>query len=154
LSTRELILAKMKKNSVDSYKDEPTKPTEPSFEGFDGSLSHESGEKKETDPTEPDPVSLGTMEPGRPVLIYRGHVLAWEADHPHVRLFAWATVNLFPGRPLAVDIKSTAMALELTPDQVREGLARLVREGDLVRTRERGRELFRLNVRYAEGGER
>ncbi|EAY57573.1 MAG: hypothetical protein UBAL2_79310416 [Leptospirillum rubarum] len=68
MSTRELILAKMKKNSVDSYKDEPTKPTEPSFEGFDGSLSHESGEKKETDPTEPDPVSLGTMEPVRPVL--------------------------------------------------------------------------------------
>ncbi|MHB8368809.1 MAG: hypothetical protein ACYDBP_03840 [Leptospirales bacterium] len=117
---------------------------------------------------EPDPVSLaerigirfeaeipipeGTGGLGKSVFTYQGHILAWEADPPHIKVYAWATVNLFPGRPLAVDIPSTATALQLTPGQVREALARLVREGDLVRTQERGRDLYRLNVQYAEGG--
>jgi len=96
----------------------------------------------------PTPQGLGGL--GKPVFTYRGHVLAWRADPPHIRLYAWATTALYPGRPLAVDIEPTARLLELTPQEVREALGRLVREGDLVRTRERGRELFRLNVRYSE----
>lgn len=89
---------------------------------------------------------------GKPVFTYRGEVLAWEADPPPIRVFAWATVNLFPGRPLAVDIDSTARLLEITPREVKDALARLVKEGDLARTVEKGRELYRLNVQYSEGG--
>ena len=38
---------------------------------------------------------------GKPCYIYRGNVLAWEKDPAHIKVFAWATVNLFPGKPLA-----------------------------------------------------
>jgi len=98
------------------------------------------------------PVPQGTGGLGKPVFTYRGHVLAWEADLPHIRLYAWATVNLYPGRPLSIDIEPTARLLQLTPREVREATNKLTADGDLVRTRERGRELFRLNARYAEGG--
>ncbi|EQD24191.1 MAG: hypothetical protein D084_Lepto4C00544G0009 [Leptospirillum sp. Group IV 'UBA BS'] len=128
-----------------------------------------SNQTRESNP-ESDPVSLaerigirfeseiptreGTGGLGKPVFTYRDHVLAWEADPPHVKFYAWCTVNLFPGRPLAVDIPSTATALQLSPEEVRSALARLVKDGDLVRTRERGRELYRLNIQYTEGSER
>ena len=86
---------------------------------------------------------------GEPCFIYRGHVLAWEKDPAHLKVYAWATVNLFPGRPLAVDIDSTARLLGLSPREVRESLSRLVKEGDLERTYQRGgRDLYRLIVRY------
>jgi len=172
LSTRELILAKLKKNSVDSYQGEPTKTSEIVSVVFEGSPPLISEEKKETEipPKEdpPDPVSLaerigirfeaeiptpeGTGGLGKPVFTYQGHVLAWEADPPHVKLYAWCTVNLFPGRPLAIDIDPVGRLLGLTPAQVREAIIRLVREGDLVRAREWGRESYRLNVRYSEKG--
>ncbi|EQD24412.1 MAG: hypothetical protein D084_Lepto4C00444G0001 [Leptospirillum sp. Group IV 'UBA BS'] len=100
------------------------------------------------------PTPEGTGGLGKPVFTYRGHVLAWEADPPHVKFYAWCTVNLFPGRPLSIDTEPVGRLLGLTPAQVREAIIRLVREGDLVRTRERGGELFRLNVQYAEGSER
>ena len=89
---------------------------------------------------------------GKPVFHYQGIPLAWEKDPAHIRLFAWATVNLFPGRPLSVDIESTARLLQITPREVRDALVRLVKDGDLSRSTERGRELYRLNVRYPEGG--
>jgi len=63
MKTRDLVLGKIKKNPVDSYKDEPTKPSKLGSVGFDGSLSHESGEKKENDTTEPNPVSTLKTEP-------------------------------------------------------------------------------------------
>ena len=85
---------------------------------------------------------------GKPAFIYRDHVLAWEADPPHIRLYAWATVNLFPGRFLSVDIEPTARLLGLSPREVKEALARLTKDGDLARTWEKGRELYRLNVKY------
>jgi hypothetical protein len=88
---------------------------------------------------------------GKPVFKYRGHVLVWEKDPAHIKVYAWATVNLFPGRPLAVDINSTARLLELPPREVRESLARLVRDGDLVRTMERGRNLYRIIIQYGGG---
>ena len=89
---------------------------------------------------------------GSPVFTYRGHILAWEADPPHIRLYAWCLVNLFPGRPLTVDIDSTARLLSLSPREVREALARLVKDGDLVRTWEGRREWYRLNIRYPVNG--
>ena len=88
------------------------------------------------------------MTQGKPCFVYQGNILAWEKDPPHIKLYAWATVNLHPGRPLAVDIDRTARLLGLTPREVRDALARLVMDGDLVRSMEKGRELYRLNVRY------
>ena len=85
---------------------------------------------------------------GRPVFHYQGIPLAWEKDPAHIRLFAWATVNLFPGRPLAVDPVSVARLLGLTPREVKDALSRLVKDGDLVRSIERGRELYRLVITY------
>ena len=75
-----------------------------------------------------------------------------EGDSPHIRVFAWTLLNLRVGRALPVDISRTAKDCHLSPREVREALSRLTEEGDLVRTRERWRELFRLNVRYPEGG--
>ena len=98
------------------------------------------------------PIPEGTGGLGKPVFIYRNHVLAWEKDPAHIKLYAWATVHLFPGRPLSVDIDSTARVLGLTPREVRDSLARLVKEGDLIRTWEKVRELYRLTVQYPEGG--
>lgn len=85
---------------------------------------------------------------GKPVFQYRGHVLAWEKDTAETKVYAWCLINLFPGRPLSVDIDNTARLLHLTPREVREALSRLTKDGDLVRVQERGRELFRLNIQY------
>ena len=85
---------------------------------------------------------------GKPVFQYRGHVLAWEKDTAETKVYAWCLINLFPGRPLSVDIDNTARLLHLTPREVREALSRMTKDGDLVRVQERGRELFRLNIQY------
>ena len=89
---------------------------------------------------------------GNPVFQYRGHILAWENDTPETKVYAWGLVNLFPGRPLSVDAEPVGRLLGLSPRAVRETLARLTKDGDLVRTWERGRELFRLSIQYPEGG--
>ncbi|MHB8423260.1 MAG: hypothetical protein ACYDAM_10950 [Leptospirales bacterium] len=306
MKTRDLVLGKIKKNPVDSYKDEPTKPTEPSFEGFDGSLSHESGEKKENDTTEPNPVSTLKTEPlaesflsemneaptflellrvtdridpsrftqdefdelwaaycrnrdrwpdeafpatgwgtlneadepappgtpesgqrsqesrhpeqitpsygwtgqevvihdpstcqnqicvyrrsetshtistvkdsltvpdsqdpealaerialkfeevtpailGKPVIVDRGHVLACENDLPHVKVYAWALLHLNTGEFRPLDISKAVKDCRLTTQEVREAIARLVTEKDLIVERSRKGDLFRLNIQY------
>lgn len=84
----------------------------------------------------------------KPVFQYREHVLAWENDTPETKVYAWGLVNLFPGRPLAVDINSMASLLRLSPREVRTALSELVKSRDLILTREKGRELFRLNIQY------
>ena len=73
-------------------------------------------------------------------------------DPPHIRTFAWCLVNLRVGKDLPVDISRLATDCRMTIREARDALARLVKDGDLVRTGERGRELFRLNVQYSEGG--
>jgi hypothetical protein len=172
LSTRELILAKLKKNSVDSYEDEPTKTSKIVSVVFEGSPPLISEEKKETEipPKEdqPDPVSLaerigikyeaeiptpeGTGASESPSSPTRGMFSRGRPTPPHVRFYAWCTVNLFPGRPLAIDTEPVARLLELAPREVREAISKLVMDGDLDLTRERGRELYRLNVQYREVG--
>jgi hypothetical protein len=120
LSTRELILAKLKKNSVDSYKDEPTKPTEPSFEGFDGSLSHESGDFFRTD------------------------------DEPHIKVLAWLYQKHPPGKRCSINRARIAEDCRLSIKEVREAIIRLIREGDLEPSTERRRETFILKIQYHE----
>jgi hypothetical protein len=89
------------------------------------------------------------IEPKGPRLFSGGKDLGvHEGDPPHIRVYAWCLVNLNTGRPLSVDIDSTARILHLSPREVRTALSRLVKDGDLVRTMERGRELFRLNIQY------
>ena len=85
---------------------------------------------------------------GRPILAYKDQVLAWEMDPNHIKVFAWAVVNLFPGKFLPVNPSEIARVLKLTPETVRESLFRLIKDGDLGRTVERGREMFRLNIQY------
>ena len=110
-----------------------------------------------------DPVSIGERigikyeqeipeSLDKPIFWHKGTPLAYENDPPHIRLYAWATCHLFSGRPLAVDIEPVARLLDLSSREVREALSRLVKDGDLVRTWERGRELFRLSIQYPEGG--
>ncbi len=92
----------------------------------------------------------GAENTGNPVFWYRGQVLAWEADPPHVRVYAWCSVNLFPGRPLSVDIEPVGRLLKLSPREVRKALAKLTVEGDLIRSGEGKRALYRLNIEYPE----
>ena len=128
----------------------PPEPAKPENDGIPShcdpvTLAERNGIKYEQEI--PDEKALG-----KPVFQYREHVLAWEADPPHIRLYAWATVNLFPGRALSVDINSMASLLRLSPREVRAALSELTKSKDLILMRERGRELYRLNVRYPEGG--
>ena len=112
-----------------------------------------------------DPVSIGERigikyeqeipeSLGKPIFWHKGTPLAYENDPPHIKLYAWATVSLslFPGRPLSVDAEPVGRLLGLSSREVREALSRLARDGDLVRSWEGGRELYRLNVKYPEGG--
>lgn len=85
---------------------------------------------------------------GKPVFWYKGVPLAWENDTAETKVYAWCLTDLFPGRPLSVDPEPVGRLLNLSPREVREALARLVKDGDLVRTWEKGRELYRLIVRY------
>ena len=69
-------------------------------------------------------------------------------DPPHIRVFAWALLNFRVGRDLPVDVSRIAKDCHLTPREVRTALSRLVKDGDLSVTRERGRELYKLVINY------
>ena len=73
-------------------------------------------------------------------------------DPPHIRVYAWCLVNLNTGRPLSVDIYSTARILHLSPREIRTALAEVVKSRDLILTREQWRELYRINIQYPKGG--
>jgi hypothetical protein len=113
-------------------------------------------------PPEPDPVVLAERvalkyesdtpnDPGRPVIVEDGHVLACENDLPHVRVFAWALINLRTGQDRPIDMKKAATDCHMTVPETRAAIARLVREGDLEyikgRYPSRG-DLYRLIVQY------
>lgn len=90
---------------------------------------------------------------GKPIFWHKGVPLAWAQDTPEIKVYAWCLVNLFPGWPLSVNAEPVGRLLGLGPLEVREALARLTKDGDLARTMERGREVFRLNVQYPKGEE-
>ncbi len=117
-----------------------------------------SNQTRETNP-EPDPISIAErvalkfekVTPstlGKPVIVDRGVVLAYENDLPHVKVYAWSLVHLHTGRSLPIDTAKVAKDCKLSLSEARGAIDRLVREGDLVRTRERGRELYRLVINY------
>ena len=124
----------------------PPEPTKPENDGIPShcdpvSLAERVGIKYEQEI--PDEKALG-----KPVFQYRGTPLAYENDPPHIRLYAWATVNLLPGRALSVDIEPVARLLGLSFQQAQEALSRLTKDGDLVRVQERGRTLYKLVINY------
>ncbi len=98
-------------------------------------------------------IKYDTPALGKAVLTHPrdGSPLAFEGDPPHVRLFAWSLLNIPPGRAAPIDPAKAAKDCQLRLVEVRDSLARLVKDGDLIRTAERGREVYRLNVLYPEG---
>ncbi|MHB8421720.1 MAG: hypothetical protein ACYDAM_02965, partial [Leptospirales bacterium] len=85
---------------------------------------------------------------GKPVIVDRGHVLACEGDFPHVKVYAWALLHLNTGEFRSLDISKAVKDCRLTTQEVREAIARLVKEGDLVVERSRKGDLLRLNIQY------
>ena len=87
---------------------------------------------------------------GKPVLTHPrdGSALAFEGDPAHVRLFAWSLLNVPPGGAVQIDPAKAAKDCQLRPVEVKDALSRLVKDGDLVRSIERGRELYRLVITY------
>ncbi|MDA8112540.1 MAG: hypothetical protein M0T83_08815 [Nitrospiraceae bacterium] len=77
-----------------------------------------------------------------------GSALAFEGDPPHVRLFAWSLLNVPPGGAVQIDPAKAAKECQLRPVEVKDALRKLVADGDLVRSMERGRELYRLVITY------
>lgn len=120
-------------------------------------------ESKNPEPETPEPESIAERvairfenespaDLGTPIFWHKGTPLAFENDAPVTKVYSWCAVSLFGGRPLNVDVEPVGRLLGLSPQAVREALKKLVLDGDLAVVRERGRELFRLNVQYSEGG--
>ena len=87
---------------------------------------------------------------GEPVLFHKedGRPLAYASDPPHIRLFAWALMNVSHVIPGLLDAAQIAKDCQLTVYEVKGALDRLMEDGDLIRTVERKRELFRLQIKY------
>ncbi len=85
---------------------------------------------------------------GKPIFWYKGTPLAWENDTAETKVYAWCLTNLFPGRPLSVDIEPVARLLGISPREVKDALSRLVKGGNLIRSWEKGRELYKLVINY------
>lgn len=105
-------------------------------------------------PVEPEGIMSDLPAIGRPVLCHPdSSPLAFEEDPPHIRLFAWALLNVSLSVPGQIDITKAAKDCRLSREGVRDALVRLVQDGDLVRSTERSRELFRLNIQYHTDGD-
>lgn len=78
-----------------------------------------------------------------------GRPLTYTSDPPFVRVYAWVLMQVSHVIPVLIDPWKVAKDCRLTASEVRESLSQLVREGDLVRTVERKRELFRLQIKYS-----
>lgn len=88
---------------------------------------------------------------GEPVLFHPedGRPIAYTSDPPHIRLFAWALMNVSHVITGSLDAARIARDCRLTASEVRGALARLLKDGDLIRTVERKRELYRLQIKYS-----
>jgi hypothetical protein len=89
---------------------------------------------------------------GKPVFSYQGHVLAWEADPPHIKSLSWLYANQPPGKRLPIDRARIANDCKLSDQEVRRAIARLINEGDLEPSAERRQETFILRIQYHEDG--
>lgn len=73
-----------------------------------------------------------------------GEVSTRTDDPPHIRVYAWSLVNLHPGKDLPIDINSLAHATKVTKNEAESAIARLCREGDLIRSTKG----FRLVIQF------
>lgn len=73
-----------------------------------------------------------------------GTPLAFENDEPHVKVFAWALLNLRFARWEQLDIGKLATDCGLSIGMTRKGLSKLLEDGDLRMERDRGREYYWL----------
>lgn len=162
MSMRDSVLSRIKKDSIPGG-DEPTKPSKPPFVGFEGSPSLTPESKNPGPEIPPGEDEIGRLErvaimteaiePQGARLYSGGKDLGVHADDPaYIKAYAWSLVNLNTGEARPVSLSTLAKECLMTPKEARQALARLVRDGDLAVVRERGRELFRLNVQYPEGG--
>lgn len=99
-------------------------------------------------------------DPPLPVVVASdGRVLAWSADPPHIRVYAWAlqTMGSVPvdeptakslkipsGEMDGIRIRKLAFDLRMTEREVQAALNQLVREGDLEFKTERSRRVYWL----------
>ena len=114
-----------------------------------------------------DPVSLGERigikygneTPdvlGEPVIRHpaNGAPLAYANDEPHVKVFDWALLNLRFAPWEKLDIWKLATDCGLSTGEARNGLNRLIQDGDVNVERNRGREYYWLAPpKYGETGE-
>lgn len=73
---------------------------------------------------------------------------AFEKDEPHIRLYAWCLANLSVGQDVSLNIGQAASECRLTDPEAREAMSKLVKGGDVVITRSRQGDLFRLRIQY------
>ena len=73
-------------------------------------------------------------------------------DLPHIRLLIWLMVNKHHGRRLPLDREKIGKDCQLSGQETRGAIARLICEGDLELAKERGREVFTFHVQYHEDG--
>ena len=72
-------------------------------------------------------------------------------DLPHIRLLIWLMTNQAHGKRLPLDRPRIAQDCQLSAQEVREAVTRLVHEGDLeLSTGRRGPESFIFRIRYHE----
>jgi hypothetical protein len=114
-----------------------------------------------------DPVSLGVRigikyandtpeDLGEPVIRHPvdGTPLAYVNHEAHVKVFAWALLNLRFALWEPINIGKLAMECRISVKEARFGLDQLVQEGDLKVERNRGREYYWLAPpRYGRGTE-
>lgn len=114
---------------------------------------------RERERTDTDPVLLaeriglkfGNETPevlGDPLIVYQDFTLSWTNDPPHIRLYSWCMVHLHSGQALPLDERKAANDCALTVQEIRGGIARLIKEGDLVMEKVRWKETFRLVIQY------
>lgn len=142
MSTRTLILERLSAESPPLT--EPTKPSQQGYVGFVGSSSLG---------IFPEKIEEGEILIGGAVVLRHptgGMPIAYENDPPHIRVFAWALINLLFVPWEVTDLGKIARDCALSFSDARKGLARLVQDGDLKVERDRRKEYYWLApLRYS-----
>ena len=107
-----------------------------------------------------------TTKPSRPIMQITPK-LAWDGeevillpesgnffradDEPHIKVLAWLMQNQPHGRPLPLDREKIGQDCQLSAQEVREAVTRLIHEGDLEpATGRRSPESFIFRIQYHE----
>ena len=88
---------------------------------------------------------------GSPLIVYQDFPLSWTNDPPHIPLYSWCMVHLHSGQALPLDEREAANDCALTVQEIRRGIARLIKDGDLVMEKIRWKETFRQVIQYPGG---